>query len=500
MATAEVKSDNALVLKNVGTIGEASFPLPESGVFVFRGPNGCGKSTAIRAIGSLPEGTKPGFTVRDRELKAEVSFRGVTLTLSRKATRKGELTVTIEGTSVDELVDPGIDNPESADAARIRALIKMSGQSADVSAFYDLCGGKEAFERMLPGIAAENDDDPVTLAGKIKRGLEARARESESRAELERGKALACHESAAGVDIDAPCDALALHAALEAAQKTKTELETRAKTAREARSRADHAKAQLEAQRAASASLPSVGEAQIAVEAKQEKLREAQKAIAHFEAELQRAKNNAQIIQTELKGALEQQLAAESAAKALAGWEASINDVADIEAPSDDQIVEATIAVGEAKGAIDTGTLVRKAKESLANCETHKRNAEAHASDAKGLRSAAGGVDGVLSAMVSKVTERLRVEGGRLVTDTARGKTCFAELSDGERYDIGIDLLVDRLGTDAVTKGIGMVQQRAWSELQPATKRRIADYARSRNVLIVTAEATDDEGLTAVAL
>ena len=81
----------------------------------------------------------------------------------------------------------------------------------------------------------------------------------------------------------------------------------------------------------------------------------------------------------------------------------------------------------------------------------------------------------------------LRVESGRLVTDTARGVTFYSELSMGERWRIALDLAADQVGEG----GIIVVPQEAYESLDPQARDAIHKHAVARRVVVLTAEATD---------
>ena len=116
-------------LKNIGPLETLTFPIPEAGgVVVFHGRNGSGKSTALRAIDTTVSG-KGKVSVRDGTLKGEIDAFGVRVSLARSIRRTGEAeVVSLEGRfSVADLVDPGMKDPDAADAKRIKALVQLSG-------------------------------------------------------------------------------------------------------------------------------------------------------------------------------------------------------------------------------------------------------------------------------------------------------------------------------------------------------------------------------------
>jgi hypothetical protein len=109
------------------------------------------------------------------------------------------------------------------------------------------------------------------------------------------------------------------------------------------------------------------------------------------------------------------------------------------------------------------------------------------------LREAAKGIDTVLSEAVAKTGSPLKVEAGRLYVDSRGEKKLFAELSDGERWLLALDIAIDALGD----KGFIGIPQWAWGELQPANKKAIAKRLRDRGVCGYAIQATDDEEFNA---
>lgn len=90
----------------------------------------------------------------------------------------------------------------------------------------------------------------------------------------------------------------------------------------------------------------------------------------------------------------------------------------------------------------------------------------------------------------------MRVQAGRLVTDTARGDTYFHELSDGERAKMALDIGIDAAGEHAVI----VFPQQQFEGLSPRNRLALAEHAKARGAVVITAMATDDEDLVAEVL
>ena len=209
---------STIEIKNTGPIEQLSIPLPDDGgLVVLRGGHGEGKSTAIRAIDRVLGGKSKDLAARDGAKKGTVTLGSATLTISAsRTTTRGEAEVSEISSRLDitSLVDPGIDSPASADAKRIKALIGLSGVSADPADFYELVGSKASFEKL--GVDCETND-PIVLSGRVKRKLEDQARRYEKQAEQHEAKAKAAQELVGEVDIEAVSDGAELRKVHEAA-------------------------------------------------------------------------------------------------------------------------------------------------------------------------------------------------------------------------------------------------------------------------------------------
>lgn len=482
-----------VVVENGGAIERVSIPIPRGGgVTVLKGRNGTGKSTAINGLRSLGSQKGGDVPVRDGELQARVYGLGAKLTIGKRCNHSGELEVSMmDGVDPGKIVDPGLKDQEANDAKRMHELIRMSGQPADPAIFYDLVGGKAAFEALLPGIAID-EDDLLKLAGKVKRGLEAKARESESLADQERGKALGAHEAAAGVDLDGESDENKLGSELEQAIAAKAALDTKVQAATAAANTAKTAREFLETARASAATLPSYDEAKARETSALKAHEAADDLVEKLKADLKSAENAAETAATEWHNASAARASAENRGNAMRGWEKSIA-AGDVPCPSDAEIQAAAQRVANARSAVETGALIRRARQHLATEEQHKRNAQAHAEDEKGLRNAARGIDDALSALVVKCGTPLRFEGGRLILTTSRGKTYFSDLSHGERTTLVVNACMECAGED----GLLPLDQEYWESLDPTNRRSVQRLSVQKKVNVVTAEATDDERITA---
>ena len=475
-------------LKDVGAIVHLSIPIPEKGgVVVLRGGQGTGKSTAIRVVSkALGAGKVAGLGTRDGSRRGTLEFGDVRLTVTKaRTTRKGELEVAELESRLDisALVDPGIEDPDRADMARIKALVSLTGVKADPSAYYELLGGKEVFEAI--GVSTETED-PIELAGHVKRALELRARQEEKLADVQAGHAQACVDQIADLNLSAPCDKKELELAYDQAKECLARLEERRRLAMTDADSREEAGADLE-----EAEQSYQGSTKEESAAERDKavvlLQELESEVAEFQLALNESKKSRDIQRVKVESLTEKADAAESHFDTLLAWRKILQKPA-FESPGDAAIQEATFRVSECREDMDDGVRVRDGKATRIRGEEHSRRAKELASYAQTLRDAARGVDEVLSQAVPSSV--LRVEDGRLVTATDRSRSeLYAELSRGEKWKLAIDLACEQLPKD----GVLCIPQEAWEGLQPANQQLIVDHARKREVTILTGQATDGE-------
>ena len=192
-----------ITLKDIGRPKNLRIPLPEDGgIVVLTGRNGAGKSTTLEAIQDAVTGRKDKKSKpRDGVTSGRLNGCGITMTVSRKITRTGELTVeTLDGgrLSIADLVSPPFKGEVEADGRRIKALVQLAGVVADFSLFKNL----HRFADQIVSVEAQGADDILVMADKTKRDFEQEARNAEGRRDIEKQHALACEEAAAGIDVE----------------------------------------------------------------------------------------------------------------------------------------------------------------------------------------------------------------------------------------------------------------------------------------------------------
>lgn len=482
-------------IENVGPIAKVVLPYPEDGgVVVLRGRNGMGKTTALEAIESAVTG-KGKLDPRDGTLKGSVDAFGVRLTASRGTTRKGELEVhTLEGKlDISTLVDPGLKDADAADARRVRALVSLTQTKPDPTLFHDLVGGSKRFYELVSP-ASVTGDDLVAIAERVKRDIEKAAREQETKAENLRGSATALGTVPDGLDLSAECDSAKLQAALERAIGNQAATEEAVRSHQSVSGLVQQAREQLDTEAARTVEDRHAA-AEEAYYAAVNALEEACELVEKVRAQLRE-------VEADHKAAQDAKVAAHGVWKAVESERdqlATIRDAADKivpRCPSIDQQEAAAQAVTEAREAVERGALIRQALKQKAEAEDVALKSQAHAIEAEKLRQAAKGVDGVLSDVVAASGVELRVQDGRLVLDTKRGETYFADLSHGERWKIALDIAIRAVGRG----GVLVIPQEAWEGLDPVNRQAIAKQLAGSGVVLYTAEATEDDEIVAEAV
>lgn len=484
-------------IENIGPIPRLTIPA-EPGVVVVRGAQGAGKSIAQETVSCLM-GAKVDLSCSDKAKRGTAEGLGVKLTVGKsRVTRSGELEVTGIEQKIDlaTFIEPHLRDPEAADRARIKALVALSGVRADCSLFYGLAGGREAFDKIVRA-GVRDCTDLLDMAKLVKADLEAEARRAESEADHESGHASACAESVEGLDLSLPSEAAVLDAQRDAAVTRLSELQTQASAA----DKAKHAAVEAEKQLAAMGPHGTTSEAAMLLDTARQHYREAQESVARANervAELERqvveAKNLRALVEqerdhaaAEVRNAEARKEQAAQYEQAVAGWQATIDAAKHVAAPTLDELSAAADAVAEARRACERGVRIRDGIIKLAQAEAHREKARLAKERAESLRKAAKETDDVLSGAIS--VPGLWIQDNRILTETRRGETYFAELSDGERTKIAIDLGIDRVGEN----GLLGLPQWLWQGFQPRVRKEVHEYAKAKGVTIIAAEVDDGE-------
>ena len=498
MASPEVRpiesfsADHKLSLKDVGPTVKLDVPLPEpGGITVIGGPNDCGKSLSLDAIGRLFGGNQT-VTARDGQPHAgEVRYDDVVLRIGKSTRVVGKAQVlSIEGRlAIIDLVEPKLKDPVAADKARTKALCRLTGAKADPALFYDLLGGREYFDRAVT-TAALDTDDLVEMQRMIKRDFEAAARKAEDEAKKAEGEALAANTAIEEIDIKGPCDAAALQQSLEDAITTAQDVRSRKRHAEETSKQA--AEAALACRKAMEEYKgPTLERARETADAAEAARAEAQIEEDQARVQLQEAQERARVARENRN--LQVQLYADALAHAetIAKWQATI-EAGTISGPTEAVMIAAEAAVDAARKAVEQGARIRDARITAQRAVEARASRTAAMIEAERLRDAARDTELVLADVVS--ADGLTLRDGRWCTEQpGRGSVFFADRSRGTRAAIAIGLVAKRLRELGDGTALVPVPQELWEGMDADNRRKLAVACRELHVNIITAECDSRE-------
>lgn len=479
---------NKISVKDVGPVVEFEYDMKRPGLHVLRGQQGAGKSTCLRLAQLAADGrTDPKPTKRDGAVAGEAIVGGKRLVITKRIEESGELGVDGLGDlNIADLHTPRFLEPKTRDRHRISTLVRLGGIKAEASMFHSLVGTADMFNKVVSADLLTTDD-PVDMGARVKRALEqyALTKEGEQRTALASRQA----EDArmAGVDLDAPADANVLQEALQRAIEHRSRLQQQATSAVDANNRAQEARQRLDAIQ------PGASVADL-----KQKHRDTEEAVERSAARIQDLERMIATEQERLAGlvgvagaAATALNSAQHAEAAEAGWRADIEAASKAAAPSPGDLQDAERAVQQTTEAVALGQRVRTAQEARGRREEFGKAAMEFGRKADRARTAAAGVQDVLSGLVAKIPQcPLRVkmdesDNPRLVLKTDRSDDeAFEDLSDGERW-------VTVMQIAAGANKLIVLPQAAFGELSPETRTLLHKLAVEHGCYVLTAQADD---------
>jgi len=483
-------------VRNLGPVSYLDIPVPpDGGLVLLRGPNGSGKTTAVRGVGCLlgddTDYTRKRLKPKDGVVSGSVSGLGVQLHIGGRVNRTGKLTVeSVAGrVGLGELVKPAGKNPATCDKARIKALAQLRGVKPDLAHFHHLAGGQQEFEALFADVQF-TAPDVAELAEQVRKAFHAKKREQHSLRDRSQGQVVAKLGAMDEVDLTAECDEKLLQKLLEDSITARAEAHAQVTQSRQ------------QAQQVAEASIalgkakhdysgPSVAEAREAVHKFNLELVAAADFFGQATEQLAAAQRNLEKTTAVADAATKRVTGAEVAAraavahqKALDGWQQTIEQVTP--GMSTERLLEAfdiaETQVTRSHRAVEQGTAVRRAKALRKEADLAEAVALLHDATAKSLEEAARASDEVLSKLVSSA--EVPVRDGRLVMkNTPRGETLLDELSDGELVCWAGEEYIDNVGPGGVTH----LPQEAYQALDADGRRAMVRWARAHRVVIIAA-------------
>lgn len=482
--------NNSISIENVGPIEHFEFSGSKPGITVFSGPNGVGKSIFQQAIQAAAAGSGK-VPLRDNTRRGEVNAFGATITIGGNCRHTGTFEVlSLNGRfNLAELVDPRIDTPSLADAARIKALVSLTGVKADVNLFRRHESFAGTFDAVV-NPASISTDDLVEMAKKIKFDYDKAALANEKTAERETGIASALIPDR-DLDLTEESDATVLQAAYNERRDELTRLEEQARNAKLFQEQAELSKAilaqlgadQLDTER--KQVVHNMASAKEAIEGKTERINALRLQIRGLEAEIDHCKSAIKSGDVRLQEIDKQSKLVDEAQAVLAK--------SAITPPEQSDIDDAKEALSIAEAAIAKGAIIRQAILDARKVQEHRQNAKTALQTADKYRDAAKATDLVLSDSIRCKYLRVESDGKatRLFAETKeRGKTLYHELSDGQKYKIAIDIGADQVGEG----GLLTVDQIGWEGIDADNRIAIHAHAIARGVHVWVLEASREVG------
>ncbi|SFH98629.1 AAA family ATPase [Planctomicrobium piriforme] len=493
MATKAAKTTKAaaprtVILENVGPIPRMEINVRPSGITRLVAPNGSGKSLALEAVSTALKGSGK-VPLRDQTKRGVVDAFGAKITLGGTCRHTGEVQVEhLEGRlDIGALIDPRLKSPAAADAARIKALVYLTGVKADATLFQK----HQAFEDWNKIVDPESvkTEDLVEMARRIKADYDSAARQAEAEAEREEG-----HANGMGVpedlDLSAPSDAAELAKEYDSARDILTRLHSSQQEYQRAKLTADTAQQQLD--KLLSEETQPLEEATKEYEAALAARDSVDEAIKKTESRLAEWKKKRGEVVSRID-VLHERIRSQGTRQSAIDLSTKLVDDFKALSPVEDQaIVEAQAVVDTARQQVEQGAVIRQAIKTSEKAAEHRTLASKARDRAGRLRDAGRATDEVLSNAIHSNLLRIESDGksARLVTETDRGKsTPYHELSAGERGAIAIDIAADHVGEH----GILVISQEVFEGLDHDNRMKIEAKAVERNVAILTAEASQEE-------
>jgi hypothetical protein len=167
---------------------------------------------------------------------------------------------------------------------------------------------------------------------------------------------------------------------------------------------------------------------------------------------------------------------------------------APVDTVTPEQVKAAADVVCAARATLEAAQALTQRVAARRKADKHAAAKDAATSEAKRLRDAAEKCDAVLQSMLARAMPAgLTIADGRLVYQRGAKVERMGKLSNGERWKLGVDIALDAMpAVDGRVKLI-VISQEAWEGLDPANRAEIAEHARKRECVILTAEADNGD-------
>lgn len=165
---------------DVNGIADLTLSLTKPGVYVMRGRNGAGKTSAINAVRAALGDKSATAQPTDGMRAGTVEGPGVTLHVGKNRRRDGTPDVGLADSGpLATLIDPRLKGDEARAKARIQALLQLCPIEVTDEMLADLCCQQKM---LLDRIGTKHGNDLLGYAARVKAEAQAIARECETRA------------------------------------------------------------------------------------------------------------------------------------------------------------------------------------------------------------------------------------------------------------------------------------------------------------------------------
>lgn len=481
-----------LSITNVGPVAQFEGEIEGAGVYLLAGPNGSGKTYTQRAIQALATGSDSSLEVNrdaDEDERGLVEGFGARFVVGR---RRGDATDeprgrnsgtgalelrAVEGFDIWQLIDPGIKDPVSADAARAASICKLARIPTSIDLFVDALGPTVA------RLSTRKTQEEATLPGMargVARDLQAEARVREDKLARVDGEIDAHLRDSDGVDADATPTLYNWNTEIEAAVEAKQALVAQAREAAKVKEAAARARAAFEGATNVEA-LPSIAARR---DAAREAVQVYERQIADLQSQLNRSRERLAACEAEYN-------AAENTAKSLAAWRAQIEAGESVHVPSEEELAAASERIAKAQaGQRDEADMLRKIKSARA-AKALLAQRDALSKEAAEIRAMAEKCDAVVSSVLSKhAPHGLRMKNDRLVLDVNGRETLLSDLSVGQMVRVIASIAKKSAGNG---RALLILSREAWAALDEAGKREVAKACEEGDVVCIAAQPSDGE-------
>jgi hypothetical protein len=176
----------------------------------------------------------------------------------------------------------------------------------------------------------------------------------------------------------------------------------------------------------------------------------------------------------------------------LEGYKKIVEQSESLQTIEPDEISRARALVDTLRSKLDRSAVAKENKRKQDSAQEFLKRAEAIRDNALNLRAAARSCDVILTELIG-ADSPLRIVDGRMVVDTERGETFYADLSDGERWKSAFEVVAQHVHKDPEKIAVITIPQVGWESLDPTNKNLVAELSKKYRINTITAEATDGE-------